>query len=205
MCLYGFAPHVRFHPQVRHETEERRITTTDHHFGRDIGILIGIEFGITKELAVRIFDQHISIDAFHHMIIFIAPERDGDLGTVRLTDYHLLTNRWYRQRLLASANDIAFLIDGFRRRGEAVALAWHDTTISYAALADQVERDIAWLTRDEQAVGIGVPVVLLGDFSPRSVSLFLALAASGAISVPLTSTTFDSLGALLDNVAPQLI
>ncbi len=105
----------------------------------------------------------------------------------------------------ASASDLAFLIDGFRRRGEAVALAWHDATISYAALADQVERDIAWLGKDEQAVGIGVPVVLLGDFSPRSVSLFLALAASGAICIPLTSTTLNSLGDLLDAVAPQLI
>lgn len=104
-----------------------------------------------------------------------------------------------------TSSDIAFLLAGFRKHGNAASLACGDISTGYADLADQVESDIVWLKQEPQSVAIGVPVVLLGDFSPRAVSLFLALAATGAICIPLTETTFSSLGDGLDDVAPQLI
>ena len=54
-------------------------------------------------------------------------------------------------------------------------------------IANQVKADIAWLT--DKGVGPGTVVVLLADYSPRSTSLLLALAAQNAIFVPLLPAT----------------
>lgn len=99
--------------------------------------------------------------------------------------------------------DIDFLLEGFRAKQDAPAIAWRGKVLSFADLAILTEQHIEWLGR--QGVGIGTPVILLGDFSFTSVALLLALTARRAITIPLTPTTYQSLGSLIDDVAPEFI
>lgn len=106
---------------------------------------------------------------------------------------------------LRKFGDVEFLVARFHEASDAPALAWRGTTVSYAELAAQIDRDVDWLTA-QGGIGPGVPVALVGDYSFRSISLLLALMATGAIVVPLAPATRATLGPLLDDdVAPQLI
>lgn len=99
--------------------------------------------------------------------------------------------------------DIDFLLEGFRAKKDAPAIAWRSNVLSFSNLATLTEQRIEWL--EHQGVGIGTPVILLGDFSFTSVALLLALAARRAITIPLTATSYQSLGSLIDDVAPEFI
>lgn len=100
--------------------------------------------------------------------------------------------------------DISFLIDKFRERGGERAFAWQGQYITYMELADQVQQDVEWLS-NELGIGAGSRVLLLGDFSFRSIPLLLALIARRATTIPLTETTYSNVGDLLTEIEPHLI
>ncbi len=68
--------------------------------------------------------------------------------------------------------------------GDAPALVWNDTTLSYASLLRQSD---AWKTElTARGVRAGDVVMIEGSFSPNTVSALLALIELRAITVPLT-------------------
>jgi len=100
-------------------------------------------------------------------------------------------------------SDIDFLLDRFRANGEAPALAWRGEVLSYTTLASRVAERIRWL--EQEGVGLGTPVILLGDFSFTSVAVLLALIACRAIAIPLTPTTYQVLGEQREEVGAELV
>src|SRR5690606_33418683 len=105
-----------------------------------------------------------------------------------------------RRRLLREAGELArdgamhiprrrlmhidFLTQRFAERREDTALIWRDREYSYGQLLDGIERARKELAR----VPAGAVVSLEGDFSPRAITLLLALIEHGAVIVPLTSS-----------------
>jgi acyl-coenzyme A synthetase/AMP-(fatty) acid ligase len=100
-------------------------------------------------------------------------------------------------------NDLDFLLDRFRAKGAAPALAWRGETLNYAGLADMVEERIRLL--EGEGIGLGTPVILLGDFSFVSVALLLALIARRAIAIPLTPTMYQVLGEQSAEVGAEFV
>ena len=89
---------------------------------------------------------------------------------------------------------VADLLSRMRGRGSAEAFWWRGESISYQALDERIR---AWERRlGERGIGPGVPLALLGDYSPESVSLILALIKIGAIVVPFTAAVASELGEL---------
>ncbi len=79
---------------------------------------------------------------------------------------------------------IDFLTAQFASFGQADALVWRDTGVSYEWLAQRVEH---WRRRcAAEGLAARTVVSLEGDFSPNSVALLLALIDLRAIVVPLT-------------------
>ncbi|MDB5582199.1 MAG: AMP-dependent synthetase and ligase [Bradyrhizobium sp.] len=99
--------------------------------------------------------------------------------------------------------NIDFFLDDFRTRGTLPALAWRDQTLDFATLTGMIESRIGWA--ENEGIGLGTPVVLVGDFSFDSVAILLALIARKAIVIPLTEASYQSLGPMLDDVAPQFL
>lgn len=78
-----------------------------------------------------------------------------------------------------------WFIERIARRGDAPAYIGDGGVVSYATLASETR---AWAgTLDAQGVGAGAVVVVQGDHAPSSFALVLALAARGAIVVPLSA------------------
>src|SRR5580700_5259681 len=100
-------------------------------------------------------------------------------------------------------SDIDFLLDVFGDEARAPALTWRGDVLSFTDLGALVEQYVAHLARD--GVGLGTPVILLGEFSFRSIALLCALIARRAIIIPLTPTTYASVADQLDDVAAQFI
>jgi acyl-CoA synthetase (AMP-forming)/AMP-acid ligase II len=70
------------------------------------------------------------------------------------------------------------------------ALVWRDRPYTFRALADGAAN---WLRRlAELRIGPGNVVAVVGDFSPSTCSLFLALFASESIIVPLRPASYQS-------------
>lgn len=69
---------------------------------------------------------------------------------------------------------------------EKTALVWSDQKCTYAELLALV--DVSRNELDASGIGAGKVVCLEADYSPRAVALFLALADSNAILVPLTAS-----------------
>jgi long-chain acyl-CoA synthetase len=84
-------------------------------------------------------------------------------------------------------SDVDFIIERLNERGAEAAIFWRSGAFTGEWIASQVKADIAWLT--DKGVGPGTVVVLLADYSPRSTSLLLALAARNAIFAPLLPAT----------------
>jgi long-chain acyl-CoA synthetase len=80
---------------------------------------------------------------------------------------------------------INFLRDRFSQCAASEAIVWKSQSYSYAWLADRVDLWQQFLS--EQNVDSGTVVILEADFSPNAVALFLALAETGCVLVPLTS------------------
>lgn len=80
---------------------------------------------------------------------------------------------------------IDFLNSRFSECAESEAIVWKGQSFTYEWLSDRVAHWQEYLTG--QRVESGTVVVLEADFSPNAVALFLSLADTGCVLVPLTS------------------
>jgi acyl-CoA synthetase (AMP-forming)/AMP-acid ligase II len=85
----------------------------------------------------------------------------------------------------------ADLLSRIRERGEREAFWWRGASISHRELDQRIA---AWERRlGEHGIGPGDPLALLGDYSPESVCLMLALIKIGAVAVPFTAAVQSEL------------
>jgi long-chain acyl-CoA synthetase len=108
-----------------------------------------------------------------------------------------------RARVAAMAYAIDFLLDVFRAHGSERALAWRGTTLDFRGLAELVAERTVWA--EQQSIGPGVPVILAGDFSFRSIATLLALIARRAIIIPLTDAALLTLDSSLADAGAQFV
>ena len=81
---------------------------------------------------------------------------------------------------------IDFMMEGFRKNGDKVAIAWRDKTYSYDWLAKRIDH---WLNvMESKNIRQGAVAVLEADYSPDSIALFLAIIEHGCVLVPITSS-----------------
>jgi long-chain acyl-CoA synthetase len=81
---------------------------------------------------------------------------------------------------------IQFLVDVFDLHPDSDALIWQDKSYTYKWISDRIGYWRAELKK--QSIGTGEVVVLEADFSPNSISLFLALVEARCILVPMTAS-----------------
>lgn len=98
-------------------------------------------------------------------------------------------------------SNIDFLLARFESAPDKAALVQQASRLTFGELHHGVTQRIEWLK--ESGVQGGDAVILLGDYSPRSVSIFLALIELGCILIPLTPGVYDSLTQSLPEVAPM--
>ena len=96
---------------------------------------------------------------------------------------------------------INFLLSQFESDPNKIALVQKSSRLTFGELHQGVMQQIQWLKDSE--VRCGDAVILLGDYSAQSVSIFLALIEIGCILIPLTPGVYDSLTQSLDEVAPR--
>lgn len=96
---------------------------------------------------------------------------------------------------------IDFLISRFESAPQHTALVHKDIPFTFGDLKQLVEIQIERLTN--AGVKSGDAVVLLGDYSPQAVSLFLALTELACVLIPLTPGVYGSLIQSMPEVAPQ--
>jgi long-chain acyl-CoA synthetase len=82
---------------------------------------------------------------------------------------------------------IDFLLNIFKENIGGDAIIWKDKGYSYKWLNDNINK--ARQLIDLHQIEKGTVVALVGDFSPKSISLLLALIESSCIIVPLTNTS----------------
>jgi long-chain acyl-CoA synthetase len=97
-------------------------------------------------------------------------------------------------------SEIGFILERLERENEKPVLFWRGNGYSGSCLAQQVRQDIEWLTG--QGVAGGATVLLLSDYSPRSVSMLLALIELQTILAPLLPSTLAKTPALSRIVNP---
>ena len=97
-------------------------------------------------------------------------------------------------------SNIDFLLSRFESAPDKAALVQMGVKLSFGELRISVAQQSVWLT--ESGVRGGDAVILLGDYSPQAVSIFLALIELGCILIPLTPGVYDSLTQSLPDVAP---
>ena len=97
-------------------------------------------------------------------------------------------------------SNIDFLLDRFESAPDIAALVQQSSRLTFGELHHGVKQRIEWLS--ESGVQGGDAVILLGDYSPQSVCIFLALIELGCILIPLTPSVHDSLTQSLLEVAP---
>jgi long-chain acyl-CoA synthetase len=97
--------------------------------------------------------------------------------------------------------DNNFILERIAAKKHEPALFWRGKAYDGNWLAEQVARDIAWLRRE--GIGSGTVVILAADYSPRNVSLLLALIELNAILAPLLPTSLAKTPALFDLANPS--
>lgn len=98
--------------------------------------------------------------------------------------------------------DAAFILERLETQGDGPALFWRGREYSGKWLAGQAAADAARLSRE--GVGAGSVVVLCGDYSPRTVSLLLALIELRTIMAPLLRSTLEKTPELLEVIDPSV-
>src|SRR5579883_211596 len=89
-------------------------------------------------------------------------------------------------RLMRQPHVIDFLFRSFAAHRDEIALIWRGRQVTYGWMLERIE---FWnRALDEKDVKPGSVVILEGDFSADSISLFLTLTERRCILVPLTST-----------------
>ena len=100
-------------------------------------------------------------------------------------------------------NNIDFLFHRFHSATEKNAIVVGSNAITYGELIDLTNQFSEWLSKNK--VSAGKVVQLLGDYSPNSIAILLALIKINCIVIPLTSqgelSTKDALGL----AAPDLV
>ena len=96
---------------------------------------------------------------------------------------------------------IDFLMGRFETAPNQTALIHKDIPLTFGELKSSVETHIVRLT--DSGVKAGDAVILLGDYSPDAVSLFLALTELACILIPLTPGVYSSLIQSIPDVAPK--
>ncbi len=97
-------------------------------------------------------------------------------------------------------SDIGFILERLAGQGNHPALFWRDETYTGRWVAEQVRKEADFLAG--HGVGPGSVVLLRGDYSPRTVALFLALAQLKTILAPLLPATLAKTPSLVDIVNP---
>jgi acyl-coenzyme A synthetase/AMP-(fatty) acid ligase len=82
---------------------------------------------------------------------------------------------------------IDFLFDVFNEFSDCDSIIWKGTKKSYRSLTRNIYK--AQLLIDSNQIRAGAVVAVVGDFSPNSISLLLALIERACIIVPLTNTS----------------
>jgi len=95
---------------------------------------------------------------------------------------------------------IDFLLARFQSAPDKLALIQLDSRLTFSQLHHEITRQLEWLK--ESGVQAGDAVILLGDYSPQTISTFLALIEIGCVLIPLTPGVYDSLKQSLPEVAP---
>lgn len=90
---------------------------------------------------------------------------------------------------------IDFLLDVFEKAGGYPAIIFDDKQFSYSWLHSRI---IYWKKLLEDRLPLSKVVVLKGDFSPESISLFFALIEHKTIVIPLTKSTVIDEEKILD-------
>jgi long-chain acyl-CoA synthetase len=86
---------------------------------------------------------------------------------------------------------LADLFSRMRERGGREAFWWQGRSVSHHDLEQRIS---AWERRlGSNGIGPGDPLALLGDYSPESVSLILALLKRGAVAVPFSAAVTSEL------------
>ena len=99
-------------------------------------------------------------------------------------------------------NDIDFILDRLAAHPQETALVWRSEEYNGKWLLDQVRQD------DELLAGRGVEqgsvVILRADYSPRTISLLLAMIGRRTIVAPLLPSTLAKTPSLVDLVDPAV-
>ena len=80
-----------------------------------------------------------------------------------------------------------FLFDVFNEFKNSDSIIWMDTKHSYKSLIKNIEK--SQLLIDSHQIQPGTAVAVIGEFSPNSIALLLALIEKACIIVPLTNTS----------------
>ncbi len=80
---------------------------------------------------------------------------------------------------------VSFLLDVFRENLNNEAIVWKDEVSTYNLLLRRIDDCRAVL--DKHPVRSGAVIAILGDFSPMSIAMLLALVERGAVVVPFAS------------------
>ena len=94
-----------------------------------------------------------------------------------------------------------FILERIAANKDQPALFWRGSTYDGDWLGKQVAQDIELLRKE--GIGPGSVVLLQGDYSPRNVSLLLALIQLRTIMAPLLPASLAKMPALLDLVNPS--
>ena len=82
---------------------------------------------------------------------------------------------------------VGFILDRLKAQGDSAALYWRGEAYDGSWVAGRTAEDLDFLSH--QGVAPGSIVLLRGDYSPRTVTLFLALMEGGAVVAPLLPAT----------------
>ena len=91
---------------------------------------------------------------------------------------------------------INYLFNVFNEFENNDSIIWKGTKYSYKSLIKNIEK--FQLLVDSQQIQTGTVTALIGDFSPNSIALFLALIEKSCIIVPLTKTSNNNEKLLFD-------
>lgn len=96
---------------------------------------------------------------------------------------------------------IGFILERLKAQKKGAALFWRAQAYAAEWVVRQARQDMDFLVR--QGIGPAAVVILRGDYSPRTVSLLLALVELNTILAPLLPSTLARTPALVDIVNPE--
>ena len=89
-----------------------------------------------------------------------------------------------------------FIFNVFDKNSNNDAIIWNDRKYSYKFLFNNIEKSQLYI--DTNQIQPGTVIAIIGDYSPNSVALFLALIKHSCIIVPLIKQSNTSEATLFD-------